>query len=524
MIQGFLRREGRTIVDGTGKPFLLRGWGLGNWLLTEGYMWCIYHPRFDRPRRIEQVVEELTGQEFSRWFWQEFRDTYITQADIAAMAQLGYNSVRIPFSYRHFLEDGPGLRWKTEGFTLLDRCLDWCEQEGIYAFLDLHGAPGGQTGANIDDCIDDVPRLFIDSDAREKALALWKVLAQRYADRKVVAGYDLLNEPIAPAGGDHASYDYLQPQLISFYQDAIFQIRQVDPRHLISLEGMHWSTNPSIFEVDYDENVVIHFHRYAEPPEIACLRTFLDVSKRKNQPLWLGETGENVNSWYAALYPLCEKLGIGYHLWPWKKMDCTNSPCSIARPKEWNLIADYVAGGPHPGYEKAQDILKEYLHHIRYENCEYHEAVTNHIFRKPPFAMQAVDFDLSESELLASTVPLEQEYRNCSGKEILALWHDYEKKFVFDSGWERFALMVREGEQVCYSFCSAAAQVSITLEYTVAGQTVIEVGCADGHMQEVSLEGNSHTVLCAVEQRKGNACLTIQVQKGSVQMRRICFS
>lgn len=126
-------------------------------------MWYVFgNRRFDRPRRIEAVVEELTGKEYAHRFWKRFRKNYVTREDILRMAQLGYNSVRIPFCYRLFLEEGPGIVWKEEGFELLDRCIDWCGEAGIYAFLDLHGAPGGQTGANIDDCIDDVPRLFLD--------------------------------------------------------------------------------------------------------------------------------------------------------------------------------------------------------------------------------------------------------------------------------------------------------------------------------------------------------------------------
>jgi len=114
------------------------------------------------------------------------------------MAELGYNSVRIPLNWRVFMEAEPGLLWKEDGFRLLDRCIDWCEEYKLYAFLDLHGAPGGQTGANIDDSVDNVPRLFIDSDSWFKGIKLWERIAERYKDRWIVAGYDLLNEPIAP--------------------------------------------------------------------------------------------------------------------------------------------------------------------------------------------------------------------------------------------------------------------------------------------------------------------------------------
>ena len=66
-IEGFLHTKGKKIVDGRGEEILLTGWGLGNWLLQEGYMWKAYGERFDRPSRIEKVVEELTGRDFAEY-------------------------------------------------------------------------------------------------------------------------------------------------------------------------------------------------------------------------------------------------------------------------------------------------------------------------------------------------------------------------------------------------------------------------------------------------------------------------
>ena len=62
-------------------------------------------------------------------------------------------------------------------------------------YSDLHGAPGGQTGANIDDSERDLPELFTDRRNAERTVALWRLLAERYKDEWIVAGYDLLNEP-----------------------------------------------------------------------------------------------------------------------------------------------------------------------------------------------------------------------------------------------------------------------------------------------------------------------------------------
>ncbi|MBT6711409.1 MAG: hypothetical protein HOB22_06825, partial [Candidatus Marinimicrobia bacterium] len=36
--QGFLHVENGQIVEGNGEPILLRGFGLGGWLVPEGYM------------------------------------------------------------------------------------------------------------------------------------------------------------------------------------------------------------------------------------------------------------------------------------------------------------------------------------------------------------------------------------------------------------------------------------------------------------------------------------------------------
>ena len=36
-------------------------------------------------------------------------------------------------------------------FPILDSLVKWCRAENIYLILDMHCAPGGQTGDNIDD-------------------------------------------------------------------------------------------------------------------------------------------------------------------------------------------------------------------------------------------------------------------------------------------------------------------------------------------------------------------------------------
>ena len=58
--QGYLHREGQNIVEGNGKNIILRGLGLGGWMVQEGYM--LKTGEFAGPQYvIKQKVTELIG-------------------------------------------------------------------------------------------------------------------------------------------------------------------------------------------------------------------------------------------------------------------------------------------------------------------------------------------------------------------------------------------------------------------------------------------------------------------------------
>ena len=482
-VNGFLRAQGREIHNGKGEPIVLSGWGLGNWLLCEGYMWKA-GPRADRPRRIEEVVRELAGSEYAAGFWPRFRENYIRREDILRMGELGYNSVRLPIGWRVLMEDEPGVHWKEEGFQLIDRLLDWCQEAGIYVFLDLHGAPGGQTGANIDDCVDDFPRLFTDQDSWDKAIALWGELAWRYKDRWIVGGYDLLNEPLRPDDG-RKPCQYLLPRLRDFYVEAIREIRRHDSVHMLSIEGGSWATDPAVFCQDYDENMVIHFHRYAVMPDIGAYRAFLELSQRWNKPLWLGESGENTPEWFAALYPLGAKLGVGYNVWPWKKMACVNSPYSVKAPKNWEKFTAYTSGGQRLSYQEAQAMLDEYLENMRLENCVENPDVSASVRREPGCSLRATDFDPDGHSGRCAQDSLSG-YRQGTGMRILEPEILPEKRFGFDCCWDSFQLALSAGEYAEYTLYNAQPGSTVQVGVTAGTVEVFQDGTCLGEAGESS--------------------------------------
>lgn len=136
-------------------------------------------------------------------------------------------------------------------------------------------------------------------------------------------------------------------------------------------------------------------------------------------------------------------------------MDNTNSPCSINRPKDWNLLMDYAKGGKHPGYRKAQEILKEYLENIKLENCRRNPEVTQAVFRQPGCIIRGTDFDQFPGKGISYSGIFPEEniygYRMGTGMEIRNRFPEYRQKFGFDCRWKRFVLGLGRNEFACYS-------------------------------------------------------------------------
>jgi endoglucanase len=191
--------------------------------------------------------------------------------------------------------------------------------------------------------------------------------------------YDLLNEPIP---GDHRP-QYTEP-LAALYKRIIAAIREVDTRHLITLEGTNWSNDWSMFTELWDDQLVLQFHKYWNPPDQASIQTYLDVREQLDVPIWLGETGENNLRWFQGNFGLADSLGIGWNFWPWKKLDTENSPASIRKPRDWELVQAAAADGEKPDREVAQRILDEYLANIPYAACDHRDEVVNAMLRRAP--------------------------------------------------------------------------------------------------------------------------------------------
>ena len=154
--QGYLKADGKRIVEANGEEIILRGMGLGGWMLQEGYMLQINNQGMQHVIRAR--ITELIGPENCDRFYDLWLQNHMTRADVDSMARWGFNSIRLPMHYNLFtlpIEDEPAKgrnTWLAKGFALTDSLLEWCRANNLYLILDLHAAPGGQgKDANISD-------------------------------------------------------------------------------------------------------------------------------------------------------------------------------------------------------------------------------------------------------------------------------------------------------------------------------------------------------------------------------------
>ena len=366
--QGFLHTEGKEIVEGNGDPILLRGFGLGGWLVPEGYMLInrAWIEGFESPTQIENHILDLIGEEKSNEFWNEYRKNFVSRADIDQIAEWGFNHIRLPFHYKQFhTEDGS----TPIGYEIVDSLLSWCEPYNMYVILDMHCAPGAQNGGPISDS-DGIARLWLEEDKKALTVEIWRNIADYYSDNTLIGGYDLINEPVLPQGVTLSEFKQL-------YIDITEAIREVDQNHIVFIEGNWYGTDFSGLTPPWDDNMSYSFHKYWGETDISTIQSYLTMRNTYDIPLWMGESGENSNSWYyEALVKLLEENNIGWNFWCHKKADKITSPYSAIISPEYNSLLNYFEGTTFPPTaEEAEYALSTLTTNLKIENCVVNEGV-----------------------------------------------------------------------------------------------------------------------------------------------------
>ncbi len=516
----FLHTDGQDMVDEQGNKVYLKGLGLGNWLLPEGYMWK-FGSEGDRPRKIEKLVSDLIGEEQALLFWKEFRQNYITKEDVKKMSELGFNSVRVALNARLFMTEDADRQFIDEGFIHLENLVNWCKEYKLYVIIDMHGAPGGQTGENIDDSPNNLPELFTDVANQDALVKLWVRIAEIYKNEPTIAAYDLLNEPLPERTGAAAKYRHLLEPL---YERLITEIRKVDNKHMITLEGVNWANDWEVFTKIPDNNLFLQFHYYCWnwPTNLNNIDYFLKKRDQWNVPVWVGETGEKDNTIYWGTTDYFEQMNVGWAFWPWKKMDTQNTPYSIVKPANWDVIAEYSHGGTKPEREVAQKILNDFLKNIQLVNCEYQKEVVSSIFRQIPGKIEAENYGhgaYGKDYFIRDTTLKAKFYRTWGYVPIELIEPDSVSQ-IKRKGSEQCIILNRE-EWTRYSFNTLAEselQLHVKLHVTEVPAT-IQLSCGENEFEEtLNNTGWDTLTISGILLNEGLNSLTIKSLDASIKV------
>ena len=258
--EGILRVSGRSIADENGQAVWLRGVAFGNEVWSNTEVASMHHAEIDFER----------------------------------VADMGMNAIRFYLNYRTFEDDVSPYQYKSTGWDWLDLNIDWARKNGVYLILNMHVPQGGFQS------LGEGGALWENEENQNRLAALWKAIAERYREEPVIAGYDLVNEPVVTRA--KSQWEDLARRLVR-------EIRTVDQNHMIFVERLNaiagnWGNDAqnNFFLVD-DPNVVYEFHFYSPfefthqfaswVPELTTAESYPDETKVAVQ---------GARQWYTATF------------------------------------------------------------------------------------------------------------------------------------------------------------------------------------------------------------------------------
>jgi endoglucanase len=192
------------------------------------------------------------GTNISHWLSQserrgEERRAWFTKSDVAYLARLGFDHLRIPVDEEQLWDAGGNM--EKEAFDLLNAALDWCAEYRLKAIVDLHILRSHHFNKK------EKP-LWTDPKAQERFLRCWSDLSSQLIKRPVDAvAYELMNEAVAE---DPEQWN----QLIA---KAMTVLRLLEPDRVIVIGSNRWQIPDTFDELRVpanDKNILLSFHFY----------------------------------------------------------------------------------------------------------------------------------------------------------------------------------------------------------------------------------------------------------------------
>jgi aryl-phospho-beta-D-glucosidase BglC (GH1 family) len=342
-----LQVSGNQIIDSQKTPIFLRGVCVGGWMNMEEFI--NGYPGSEHGTRLR--IAEVLGEDKAEFFFDKMLDYFFAEEDVSYLKSLGATVVRLPLNYRHFEADSQPFHYLEKGFERLNRALEWCEKHHLYVILDMHSVQGWQ---NSDWHCDNSTRhtfFWQHPHFQDRFVALWEEFARRYRGRPVIAGYNVMNEPVtnAPFGRFSSQYQPNWEVMNRIYRRVVEAIRAIDPEHIIFLEGDYFSSQFDGLEAPFAPNLVYSSHNYNtggfgpgpypglikgeywdrnKQEQVFLSHSGTRFSQKYQVPLWVGEFGAAYN---GPAYEIPDRLralddqlsvyneyGVHWTMWTYK--------------------------------------------------------------------------------------------------------------------------------------------------------------------------------------------------------------
>ena len=377
----FLKVDNGKLVDEAGREVLLHGVNLGGWLLQESWM-CPVNGKDREWANLDtlNLLESRFTEEQVQTILNTYQENWITEEDIKIISEKGCNVVRVPFWYRNFMKDESGT-WITEnpdenpGFQWLDWIVETAEKYNMYVILDMHGCPGGQSMDHSCGTLCE-NRLYTDEGCQAAMEELWVAIAERYRDNPTVAAYDIMNEPQNNGGYEgENSYDPWQSQSWQLsnqiYDRMIKAIREVDDRHIITVEGIWRVSNLPNPVTKGWTNMMYQLHLYDDDAGfLQWTQALTQVSRAYDVAAYVGEF-QNLNG-----LKICNENQVNWTTWTYKGTNKNQGTFF------WYFGTPKIVDCANDTYE---EILEKWGAPIRTENFKEQTSVTGLIemYAKP---------------------------------------------------------------------------------------------------------------------------------------------
>lgn len=206
------------------------GMGIGGWLTN--------YKRFNvlpNERRMQITIGDM-----------EHFESYITEKDVAYIASLGMDHIRLGFD-QIVVEESPYV-YREKILAILHDFVAWCRRYGLRPVLNMHKAIG-----NYCDILEE-RGLMQDEALQKRFVAFWSMLEDEFAHQNDVV-FELLNEVVNATAEEWNA----------LAEKTAAAIRAKNSARLIIIGGIDWNNPPGLPQIKLydDENIIYTFHCYA---------------------------------------------------------------------------------------------------------------------------------------------------------------------------------------------------------------------------------------------------------------------